>query len=527
MEPRTFSLRYRPQIFEEIFDQEHIKRTLVNAIEANRLAHAYLFTGPRGVGKTTTARILAKSLNCEQGPTAHPCNQCSACTEIRTTRSLDVLEIDGASNRGIDQIRELRENIRYRPTSGRYRIYIIDEVHMLTPEAFNALLKTLEEPPAHVIFIFATTEPHKVPATILSRCQRFDFKRIPPSVIVERLNMIIQKEGLKVDKDAVRLIADIADGGLRDAESVLEQITTFKEGKVTEADVTELLGIVPHERFAGFLEAVRKGDESALLSFMEEVFTQGYDVAEFYFGLVGFMRALLFASLGMSSERSAFPEDVLAQAEHYTPKEIARMLERLLKSEEAFKRSQQKQVFVETLALALMEPESRGNPEPAPDKAAASKKPKPGKTAASTANKVEITHENPAPENPEQSLPGNSNQCEEEPSGDQSRSALELWGRFLEDITREHSFVTLALEGSIPVEERANTLYVAIRTEKASQMGFLEHEREGIEKKFSALAGKKVRLAFQLSESKEPDSTPEKKNAVDDVLDIFKGEIVR
>lgn len=520
MDPRTYSLRYRPQTFEELFDQEHIKRTLVNAIETNRLAHAYLFTGPRGVGKTTTARILAKSLNCEKGPTAHPCNQCSACNDIRATRSLDVLEIDGASNRGIDQIRELRENIRYRPTSGRYRIYIIDEVHMLTSEAFNALLKTLEEPPAHVIFIFATTEPHKVPATILSRCQRFDFKRIAPQIIRKRLNQIIEREKLDVRENAVNLIADIADGGLRDAESILEQITTFKEGEVSATDVTELLGIVPHERFAGFMEMLKKGDESAMLGFLEDIFSQGYDVAEFYFGLVAFLRAFLFASLGMTAERYSLSHEAQALKGGFTTKEIARILERLLKFEEAFKRSQQKTVFVETLALSIMEPDSSTSRKKVPCE---TDSPKPDSTRIDSPGTDKLDSEHT-----EQSAGTHKPRKSDAEQQDQSsESAKDLWRNFLDEITKEHSFVTLALEGSMPVEEHANTIHVAIRAEKAAQMGLLEHEREEIERRFSALTGKKMRISFKLSEKKEPDSEFPKKNAVDDVLDIFKGEIVR
>ncbi len=567
MKPRTFSLRYRPQDFDELFDQEHVKRTLINAIERNRLAHAYLFTGPRGVGKTTTARILAKSLNCTEGPTIHPCNKCSACLEITASKSLDVLEIDGASNRGIDQIRELRENVRYRPTGGHYRIYIIDEVHMLTPEAFNALLKTLEEPPAHVIFIFATTEPHKVPPTILSRCQRFDFKRIAPETISERLMMIIEKEKLDVEPDAIKLIADIADGGLRDAESVLEQITTFKEGRVAARDVTELLGIVPCERFSQLLELVRNQDETAVLQLLEETFAAGYDVSEFYFGMIGFLRALLFSSLGMKTTNSAIPEPVLKRAERYKPKQLAGILQRFLKSEEAFKRSREKVIFIETLALALLDtgdantlppsspsslPSSSTKPQPPgpssepPEVTTPSSTPtsRPEKTKTSPAENIQEQSASPVEEKPdnqpgakskepapEESTEGKEKSTEEDEEPTAGHTALkDAWGRFIKEIGTEHSFVTLALKNSEVMEVRNNLLRIGITNHPEFNVGRLEAEQSHLEERFSGIAGQKVRLEFKAARQKNKGTKPEKpktSSAVEDVLDIFKGEIIR
>jgi DNA polymerase-3 subunit gamma/tau len=552
MEPRTFSLRYRPQDFAELFDQEHVKRTLTNAIQHNRLAHAYLFAGPRGVGKTTTARILAKSLNCVEGPTVHPCDKCSTCLEIKASKSLDVLEIDGASNRGIDQIRELRENVRYRPTSGHYRIYIIDEVHMLTTEAFNALLKTLEEPPSHVIFIFATTEPHKVPATILSRCQRFDFKRIAPDVIAKRLEMIIEKENLDVAEDAVRLIADIADGGLRDAESVLEQITTFKQGRVTAEDVTELLGIVPYERFSHLLELVGEKDEAGLLAFLEQTFAAGYDVAEFYFGMVGFLRALLFTSLDMRVERSSFPENVLKHAKEYRPKQLARMLERFLKSEEAFKRSREKVIFIETLTLALLDTEEKqavptnsstvSEPSSRSTKTATSaqtSRPKAQKSPlqqnhAGVLNTGEgpasIPEEGPSKQATENDTKKAEGEMWETEESVQSVPLTDVWKRFIKEISTEESFLTLALQTSEIIETRNNLLRIGISNNPELNIGCLEAEQSQLEERLSRLAGQKLRLEFKATkpikkESRGPKSKP--RSAVEDVLDIFKGEIVR
>src|SRR6266481_3346629 len=238
----VFARKYRPQTFDDIVGQSHVSRTLKNAVAQNRLAHAYLFVGPRGIGKTSTARILAKALNCIHGPTVNPCGVCHNCREIAAGNSLDVLEIDGASNNGVEQVRELRENARYAPAKSRFKIYIIDEVHMLTSAAYNALLKTLEAPPPHVKFIFATTEPQKVLATIVSRCQRFDLNRIPAKLIAEHLQFIAKKEKITLELAAAHAIARGAEGGLRDAESMLDQLVAFCGDKISESDVLSVFG---------------------------------------------------------------------------------------------------------------------------------------------------------------------------------------------------------------------------------------------------------------------------------------------
>src|SRR3989338_4368422 len=289
----VFARKFRPQTFEEVIGQEPITTTLKNAIEKKRVAQSFIFTGSRGVGKTSTARILAKALNCEKSPTTEPCNQCISCEEITRGTSLDILEIDGASNRGIEEIRTLRENVKFKPTHGRYKVYIIHEVHMLTTEAFNALLKTLEEPPPHVKFIFATTEPHKVPLTILSRCQRFNFKRIPTAEIVKKLDEIAKEEKLKIEKNALFLIAKASEGALRDAESLLDQLASFAEGKIAEKDVLLMLGLASDELYLDVLQTLRAKDGSKILSLVEDFYTQGRDLVQFAKGLLEVFRHLL------------------------------------------------------------------------------------------------------------------------------------------------------------------------------------------------------------------------------------------
>ena len=307
---QVISRKYRPQRFDEIIGQSHICSTLQNAIKTERISHAYLFTGSRGIGKTSTARILAKSLNCQNPKDDNPCNICTNCIEITTGRSIDVLEIDGASNRGIDQIRDLRENVKYPPASSKYRIFIIDEVHMLTKEAFNALLKTLEEPPEQVVFIFATTEPQKIPATIISRCQRYDFHRIPVLEIVGQLKNIDVKESFIVSDDILMLIAKKAEGSMRDAESLLDQIISFSGDTIKLEDAQKILGLIDYEYFIHIGELILNHDKSALLESSQKIFDGGIDIGEFLSGFSEHFRNLLIAKETGSVEMLDLPDNI-------------------------------------------------------------------------------------------------------------------------------------------------------------------------------------------------------------------------
>lgn len=292
---RVFARKYRPQTFAEVVGQDHITRTLQNAVNASRLAQAYLFVGPRGIGKTSTARILAKALNCVNGPTSQPCGECDVCKEIAEGRNLDVIEIDGASNNGVENIRDLRDNAAYAPTRGPFKIYLIDEVHMLSTGAFNALLKTLEEPPAHVKFIFATTEAQKVPATITSRCQRFDLRRIPSELIQKHLLYIAENEKISLDADAADAIARGADGGLRDAESMLDQMVAFCGERITMNDVMDVFGFTPREVVANLAQAIFAADAQAALGIVAMQSDAGKDLSRLTAELIGHLRDRLVA----------------------------------------------------------------------------------------------------------------------------------------------------------------------------------------------------------------------------------------
>lgn len=298
---KVFARKYRPRSFDEVIGQEHCAITLKNAILDSKIAQAYLFGGPRGVGKTSTARILAKTLNCKEGPTPTPCDECTHCKEIPQGNSPDVIEIDGASNRGIDEIRDLRQNARYVPSSSRYKIYIIDEAHMLTEQAFNALLKILEEPPPHIIFILATTQPYKLPRTILSRCQRFNFRKIGFDDMIHLLTEIADKEGIKIEKDALKLIIKKADGALRDAEGLLDQLATYSDSTITEEDVRDVLGLPPDKLFFEIQSSIIKGDTKKILSLIQETIESGIAPEEIIDGFIEHLRFLLFADPSLIS----------------------------------------------------------------------------------------------------------------------------------------------------------------------------------------------------------------------------------
>jgi len=343
--------KWRPKKFSEVVGQEHVTNTLKNAIKENRIAHAYLFTGPRGVGKTTTARLIAKALNCNNPINQEPCNECETCKSIQNSQSLDIIEIDGASNRGIDEIRTLRESVKYAPTKSKYKIYIIDEVHMLTRESFNAFLKTLEEPPEHTIFIFATTDVHKVPLTIISRCQRYDFRRIQLDTIKETLAKIAAAEKIEIDDTTLTIISKKADGALRDAESYFDQIVSYCEGNITHETVTQMLNLIDEEIYFKITDAVLEKNYKAVFEVSNTLYENGWDFVDFMDGLVEHFRNILTVVVtgkaSFTETADVYKEKYVSYKNKFSEGDMLRLLNFLSKTGQEIKYSQNQKLKIE------------------------------------------------------------------------------------------------------------------------------------------------------------------------------------
>ncbi|MCX5770020.1 MAG: DNA polymerase III subunit gamma/tau [Candidatus Hydrogenedentes bacterium] len=355
----VFARKWRPQTFEDVIGQEHITRTLQNAIAAERIAHAFLFIGSRGIGKTTTARILAKALNClaVQKPTTQPCNTCDNCRAIAEGNSIDVIEIDGASNNSVEDVREIREHVRLMPSRSRYKIYIIDEVHQLSPGAFNALLKTIEEPPPHAVFILATTEAHKVPATIISRCQRFDFRRVPIPEIVKLLRAILEQEAIRYTDEALYAVARAAEGGVRDAESILDQLVSYADGEITFKHVFDVLGLVDWQVLHDLTDAILNKDVARLLGLVEDVVALGKDLGQFVQEILRYFRNLLVCKTADPKQLLGLPDDEIArmqsQAERFTLTNLIRLVEQFAELTKGFDSQLAQRIALEALLIRI------------------------------------------------------------------------------------------------------------------------------------------------------------------------------
>ena len=477
MARNVLTLKYRPQRFDELLVQDHVRDTMKHAIEKNRLANAYLFCGPRGVGKTTTARILAKSLNCEKGPTTNPCNKCSFCVEIAASRSLDVIEIDGASNNSVDDVRELRENARYTPSSGRFKIYIIDEVHMLSPSAFNALLKTLEEPPAHVKFVFATTEAHKVPSTIVSRCQRFDFRRATAAEIKERLVWLTQQEGIKASEAALMAMARRSDGSIRDGEGILDQLAAFRPDGIELKDVEELLGIVPSELFSDYADLVLAGDGPGLMSFIARLFESGYDHVEFYVGVVRHFRNLLaLAVSGRECGIGLLPDEVermLRQAESFGRGDLLRILSCITQYEAQAASTEFPRVLIEVMSLEL----ASGRAVP-PDSG---------------------------------TMPSATAECSDPPvAKDRAQTMTALWDELRLRTKTQRPLLAGFLELATPVSFKHDTLIVSLPAKQKVPAAKIEENLQDLTATLAEITGRPTTLSVQLSKKPAPDPTRER-----------------
>ncbi|MFA4889509.1 MAG: DNA polymerase III subunit gamma/tau [Candidatus Omnitrophota bacterium] len=514
----VFALKWRPQSFDEIIGQDHITLSLKNAILKAKLANAYLFAGPRGVGKTSTARILAKSLNCKEGSSPKPCQKCPSCLEITQGRSLDVIEIDGASNRGIDEIRVLRENVKFAPVNGKYKIYIIDEVHQITPDGFNALLKTLEEPPPYVKFIFATTHPHKVMPTILSRCQRFDFRRIPAIEIAAQLERIIAAEKIKVDKEVLFAIAKASDGSLRDAESVLDQLNSFSREKISLADVISVLGIVEDEALFEVTDKIIQKDARGALDLLNKVIDQGKDISVFLSSLIGHFRNLMIAKVTQADAKLIdLPQEscvrLLIQSQALSLEEIFADFNILVNAQEMAKRLDSQRIPLEVALVRL----GHGKDAPAHNTPAHNVPVAPQKTA----EKIKLEPQ-PAPViEPLPKAPPEKNISMD--------NVKNIWQNIIVNLGKIRMSLATYLNEGLLQEIKGNILTVSFPKDYSLHKESLE-QRENkiiIEKIASELLQENLRLNFILSQEYKPKDDIKSNPFVRSALDMFDGRVIR
>jgi len=514
----VFALKWRPQNFDEIVGQNHIVITLKSALEKNRLAHAYLFAGPRGVGKTSTARILAKALNCKDGPTVNLCQKCSSCLQISQGRSLDVIEIDGASNRGIDEIRVLRENVKFAPVGGKFKIYIIDEVHMLTTEAFNALLKTLEEPPDFVKFIFATTQPHKVIPTILSRCQRFDFRRISVMEIIAQLEHIVAAENIDIDREVLFAIAKSSDGSLRDAESVLDQLVSFSKDKVSLKDIVSVLGLVEQEILFEITDKIIQKDAKGALVSLDNIIDAGKDIGVFLTNLIEHFRNLMVARITQADPKLIdLPQEIcerlLQQAQPFSLEEVFSAFNILVNAQEMSKRLESPRISLE-ISLVKLAHEKRGaRLNTMPPKYSQKVEEPPIKERPTT---QVIKKEDSAPISPETVKPVSLDDIKG------------VWQNIIDALGKIKMSVAIYLNEGKPIKLENNILTVSFFRTHSLHKESLERKdiKAIIEKIVSELVNTKLKVNFVLSQ-KNTATEDEDSPFIKSVLETFNGKVIK
>ncbi|MEF3694892.1 MAG: DNA polymerase III subunit gamma/tau [Candidatus Cloacimonadota bacterium] len=515
--------KYRPQTFAEVYAQEHVTDILINAINSNRVNHAYLFNGPRGVGKTSLARILAKSLNCEKGPTVTPCNVCSNCVEITSSTSTDVIEIDGASNNSVDDIRDLQGELMYAPGQSKYKIYIIDEVHMLSKSAFNALLKTLEEPPENVVFIFATTEPHKVPPTIISRCQRYDFKRIPVDSIVKRIKELAAEEHVSIDNESIYLIARKADGGLRDALSLMDQVLSYCMNEVTIDKVREIFGLLPNLVFKGLMLQIRSNDSQGLIRELHQVFEQGTELQEFLNNFMDFLRIVLLRQVGISPSEISQDEYPIYDevSKLFTRSELLYIISALMQCKQDIRSSTNPQLIMEVVMIKLSRMDEMNEIAQIISKLDSLKV----SASAPQINPAPIRNNLEPTVKPLYHKPVEPQREELPPDPEPQTESLEfneanlkqVWPRLIAKVKKAGSnSVSISLSQAEIVEVKENSLKLLI----SGGLTFftpLKKNKELVESVLKELFGKAIRLDLDMAESAPPQTVNIKRKSLEDL----------
>ena len=534
----VFALKWRPQDFESIIGQDHIVGTLKNAITKDRLAHAYLFAGPRGVGKTSTARILAKALNCKEGPTLKPCQKCPSCLEINQGRSLDVIEIDGASNRGIDEIRALRENVKFSPTHGKYKIYIIDEVHQITPDGFNALLKTLEEPPEFVKFIFATTHPQKVMPTIISRCQRMDFRRITVIEIIAQLEKIIRQEKIAVDKEVLAAVARSSDGSLRDAESVLDQLVSFSKENISLKDAISVLGMVEQEVLFALTDKIIQKDPAAALKLFNEIIDDGKDPGVFLLNLIEHFRNLMVAKVSKADARLVdLPQEIcdrlFKQSQMMSLEEIFTAFNILIATQEMTKRldSQRLPLEISLVRLAHSRSESRaGLPAAKQGPVVSGGQSHKAQTNLSGPVNPKTTGLNPEKEEPAHQIQPQAARDIPAPIVSVTLEKVkEVWGGIVNNLSKIKMSVSTYLSEGEPTKVQGDLVTIAFPKSCSLHKESLDRKENKmiVEKAASELCNADLRLNFILVADMKQETDTRSNPFIKSALEMFGGRVVK